>query len=216
MGKLKVPIEYATQYMAERGMDARALLAAPPAKGADPAEHAARLATRNRLNDAIRVSYLLKRLEKVQDFYEKEMKDLHTRNQAKIRRYAMKCFNDIRASLDDSFGLIFWQLELFRTKEQDLGLYILELEKMIITDRTQLMELAEYAQWDENEHARYTEDLVEAGLTKELIATAAAEQSQMKQLYGRRDYYSGLLAPTLAEKDCIDFQRPFALYTGSI
>lgn len=216
MGKLKVPIEYATQFLADRGMGSGALCAAPPAKGVDPEVAAARLAARNRLNDAIRVSYLVKRLEKLQDFYEQEMKELHTRNQAKIRRYAVKCFSEIRVSMEDSFRLIFWQLELLKTKEFDLGEYILELEKVIITERTQIMELAEYAQWDEHEHARYTEDLVAAGLTKELIANAATEQTQMKRIYGRRDYYRGLLAPSLAEKDCLDFQRPFALYTGSI
>ena len=100
-GKLKVPMEYAEKFLGSKNLNIQDLMVnvLNPGSGEHSFISAEDTLTRNNLNNEIRVSYLATRLKTVQEFYEREIKEIHIRNQAKMRTYAKSCFDEIKDKL---------------------------------------------------------------------------------------------------------------------
>ena len=94
-------MEFSEKFMNNKNLNIQDLMvnALNPGGGTGHTVVAENNQTRTNLNNEIRVSYLATRLVRVQEFYEREMKEMHIRNQAKMRSYARSCFDEIKDTL---------------------------------------------------------------------------------------------------------------------
>lgn len=168
------------------------------------------------LNDEIRILYLQRCLENMESTQERKMREHEIRLKGRIYNYGRACVEMIEKDLQKRYKFMLTQLDYMNHENQKQTQRLLDYEKVITEQSVQIIELKEYAHWEENSHKAFMRELDRAGLKEKDLISINIENQFGKQQLGLQRYYSNFYKLHEAEKDNLLLAQPFKLYSNSV